>query len=140
MKVFILGDAAEEGVITSEQWDQLIEGDASDYEELLGLEDGGLGEYLTTNVDGWAPSDGAHSSSESGEHCEDGRYPDFTASAGIYPQDLLNVLNTFPGRELTEEEIEEVNRIGDQVKMLQQTLQYWLKTCRDEQMAMAQNI
>ncbi|MDN4708194.1 hypothetical protein QYZ43_21195 [Vibrio parahaemolyticus] len=30
--------------------------------------------------------------------------------------------------------------IGDQVKMLQQTLLYWLKICRDEQMAMAQNI
>ncbi len=140
LKIFILADAAEEGLITSEEWDQLIEGDASDYEELLGLEDGWLGEYLMTNVDGWAPSDGANSSSESGEHCEDDRYPDFTASAGIYPQALLNVLNNFPGRELTEEEIEEVNRIGDQVKMLQQTLLYWLKICRDEQMAMAQNI
>ncbi|MGI9947669.1 hypothetical protein [Vibrio hyugaensis] len=140
LKIFILADAAEEGLITSEEWDQLIEGDASDYEELLGLEDGGLGEYLMTNVDGWAPSDGAGSDPESGEHCEDDRYPDFTGSAGIYPQDLLNVLNNFPGRELTEEEIEEVNRIGDQVKMLQQTLLYWLKICRDEQMAMAQNI
>ncbi|HCG8492823.1 TPA: hypothetical protein NKA38_004735 [Vibrio parahaemolyticus] len=139
LKIFILADAAEEGLITSEEWDQLIEGDASDYEELLGLEDGGLGEYLMTNVDGWAPSDGSESDPEAGEHCEDDRYPDFTGSAGIYPQDLLNVLNNFPGRELTEE-IEEVNRIGDQVKMLQQTLLYWLKICRDEQMTMAQNI
>ncbi|WP_274021495.1 hypothetical protein [Vibrio parahaemolyticus] len=140
LKIFILADAAEEGLITAEDWDQLIEGDVSDYEELLGLKDGGLGEYLMTNVDRWAPSDGIGTDPESSEHCQDDRYPDFTGSAGIYPQDLLNVLDNFPGRELTEEEIEEVNRIGDQVKMLQQTLLYWLKICRDEQMAMAQNI
>ncbi|MEZ9201580.1 hypothetical protein AB4151_04125 [Vibrio splendidus] len=50
-----------------------------------------------------------------------------------------NLYSYFPGRELTEEEVEEVNRIGDQVKMLQQTLLYWLKICRDEQMAIARN-
>lgn len=50
------------------------------------------------------------------------------------------ILTNFPPRELTEEEIEEVNRIGDQVKMLQQTLLYWLKICKDEQKATAQNI
>lgn len=140
LKIFILSDAAEEGIVTSDEWDQLITGDVSDYEELLGLDDGGLGQYLTTNVDGWIPSNGVGSTPESGEHVEAGRYPDFAGSAGIYPQDLINVLNDFPGRDLTEEEIEEVNRIGDQVKMLQQTLLYWLKICRDEQMAMAQNI
>ncbi|TOM46265.1 hypothetical protein CGH79_14795, partial [Vibrio parahaemolyticus] len=53
---------------------------------------------------------------------------------------LNRFFKDFPSRELTEDEIEEVNRIGDQVKMLQQTLLYWLKICRDEQMAMAQNI
>lgn len=134
LKIFLLADAAEEGIITSEEWDQLITGDASDFEELLGVEDGELGEYLTTNVDGWIPSNGVGD-----DHSQDGQYPDFSGSAGIYPEDLLNVLDNFPGRELTEEEIEEVNRIGDQVKMLQQTLLYWLKICRDEQMAIAQN-
>ncbi|MDH5928700.1 hypothetical protein AB4179_24355 [Vibrio lentus] len=137
LKIFILADAAEEGIITAEEWDQLITGDVSDFEALLGVKDGELGLYLTTNVEGWAPSNGANG--EAGSHVEDGRYPDFTSSAGIYPDDLIHVLDSFPGRELTEEEIEEVNRIGDQVKMLQQTLLYWLKICRDEQMAIAQN-
>ncbi|WP_193222953.1 hypothetical protein [Vibrio harveyi] len=55
----------------------------------------------------------------------------------IYFEDLYS---NFPPRDLTEEEIEEVNRIGDQVKILQQTLLYWLKICRDEKLAMTRNI
>lgn len=44
------------------------------------------------------------------------------------------------GRELSESELEEINRIGDQVKMIQQTLKYWTQLCTDEQLAMARNI
>lgn len=46
----------------------------------------------------------------------------------------------FPPRELTDEDIKEINRIGDQVKMLQQTLKYWIQICRDGLMAYARNI
>ncbi|MYM58912.1 hypothetical protein GTG28_06720 [Vibrio sp. OCN044] len=53
---------------------------------------------------------------------------------------LESLYKNFPERELTDEEVEEINRIGDQVKMLQQTLKYWLQICRDEQMAIARNI
>ena len=35
---------------------------------------------------------------------------------------------------------EEINRIGDQVKMLQETLKYWLSVIRDEQLSIARNI
>jgi hypothetical protein len=144
LKIFIISDAAEEGNITAEEWDQLLTGDVSDFEELLGLDDGGLGLYLMTNVDGWVPKDGMPGHEGSDEHCEENRYPDWTGSngegsTGISAEDLLFTLNSFPPRDLTEDEIEEVNRIGDQVKMLQQTLLYWLKICRDEQMAIAQN-
>ncbi|MBU2896184.1 molecular chaperone [Vibrio hepatarius] len=138
LKIFILADAAEKGIITAEQWDQLIMGDVHDFEELLGLNDGELGQYLM-DIDGWAPSPGA-SGNGAGDHVETDRYPDFSGSAGIYPDDLIETLEHFPGRELTDEELEEVNRIGDQVKMLQQTLKYWLQICRDEQMAIARNI
>lgn len=41
---------------------------------------------------------------------------------------------------LTKEDIKEVNNIGDQVKMLMQTLKYWLTTLRDEQLSIARNI
>ncbi|MFY2506948.1 hypothetical protein ACN3E9_01180 [Vibrio pectenicida] len=53
---------------------------------------------------------------------------------------LEALYKNFPERELTDEELKEVNRIGDQVKMLQQTLKYWLQICRDEQMSIARNI
>ncbi|AYV25094.1 hypothetical protein L1D61_26785 [Vibrio mediterranei] len=59
---------------------------------------------------------------------------------GIDNNVLVSLYTNFPPRKLTEEEIKEVNRIGDQVKMIQQTLKYWLQICRDERMAMARNI
>ncbi|MPY23348.1 hypothetical protein FM037_22010 [Shewanella psychropiezotolerans] len=51
-----------------------------------------------------------------------------------------NMYTDFPPRELTDDDIKEVNRIGDQVKMIQQTLKYWIQISRDEQMAIARNI
>uniref|UniRef100_UPI0040477136 hypothetical protein n=1 Tax=Vibrio anguillarum TaxID=55601 RepID=UPI0040477136 len=51
-----------------------------------------------------------------------------------------NLYATFPARELTKEELKEVNRIGDQIQMLQETLKYWLSIMRDEQLAAARNI
>ncbi|AQS37663.1 MULTISPECIES: hypothetical protein [Shewanella] len=59
---------------------------------------------------------------------------------GININDLVSLYTNFPQRALTDEELKEVNRIGDQVKMLQQTLKYWIQICRDEQMAIARNI
>ncbi|MGS0629856.1 hypothetical protein [Photorhabdus asymbiotica] len=60
--------------------------------------------------------------------------------SGIDLNDLVNLYSNFPGRELSEDELEEINRIGDQVKMIQQTLKYWLQICKDEQLAIARNI
>ncbi|OEF93828.1 hypothetical protein [Vibrio splendidus] len=59
---------------------------------------------------------------------------------GLGSEYFEHMYNDFPPRELTDEDVEEINRIGDQVKMLQQTLKYWLSICRDEQMAIARNI
>ncbi|WP_249039922.1 hypothetical protein [Photorhabdus asymbiotica] len=59
---------------------------------------------------------------------------------GIEIKELTKLYSEFPGRELSEDELEEINRIGDQVKMIQQTLKYWLQICKDEQLAMARNI
>ncbi|MBS9441025.1 hypothetical protein [Photorhabdus heterorhabditis] len=60
--------------------------------------------------------------------------------SGIDLNDLVNLYSNFPGRELSEDELEEINRIGDQVKMIQQTLKYWFQICKDEQLAIARNI
>ncbi|CAM3937154.1 hypothetical protein [Vibrio aquimaris] len=59
---------------------------------------------------------------------------------GLGAEYFENMYNNFPERELTDKDIEKINNIGDQVKMLQQTLKYWLSICRDEQMAIARNI
>ena len=59
---------------------------------------------------------------------------------GININDLVALYANFPARELTKEELKEVNRIGDQIQMLQETLKYWLSIMRDEQLAAARNI
>ncbi|WP_052329016.1 hypothetical protein [Providencia sneebia] len=59
---------------------------------------------------------------------------------GISLKDLDNLYQKFPSRELAEDELEEINRIGDQIKMIQQTLKYWNQLCSDQQLAMARNI
>lgn len=58
---------------------------------------------------------------------------------GITTNDLVQLYSNFPARELTKEELTKVNNIGDQVRMLQETLKYWLSIIRDEQLATARN-
>lgn len=41
---------------------------------------------------------------------------------------------------LGDEDTKEINRIGDNVKMIQQTLKYWYQILRDERLAIARNI
>ncbi|WP_229616259.1 molecular chaperone [Vibrio parahaemolyticus] len=54
-----------------------------------------------------------------------------------YFQDLYT---KFPARVLGDEDIKEINRIGDNVKMIQQTLKYWYQILRDERLSIARNI
>ena len=58
----------------------------------------------------------------------------------ITTPEALDLATTFPGRDLTKEDLKEINNIGDQVKMLMQSLKYWLTTLRDEQLAISRNI
>lgn len=53
---------------------------------------------------------------------------------------LKALYEQFPPKDLTKEDLTEVNNIGDQVKMLMQTLKYWLTTVRDEQLSMSRNM
>lgn len=59
---------------------------------------------------------------------------------GLNIQDLVSLYSNFPPRVLSDEDIKEINRIGDTVKMIQQTLKYWIQIMRDERMAIARNI
>ncbi|EGQ7639663.1 hypothetical protein NPV54_000788 [Vibrio cholerae] len=59
---------------------------------------------------------------------------------GLSVKYFEGIYNHFPQRILTEDELKEVNRIGDQVKMLQETLKYWLSIMRDERLSTLRNI
>ncbi|EKP4406261.1 hypothetical protein P3X06_003878 [Vibrio parahaemolyticus] len=53
---------------------------------------------------------------------------------------FVNLYEKFPPRVLSDEDTKNINRIGDTVKMIQQTLKYWIQIMRDERMAVARNI
>lgn len=59
---------------------------------------------------------------------------------GLNIKDLENIYNNFPSRVLSDEDIKDINRIGDNVKMIMQTLKYWFQILRDERVAIARNI
>jgi len=64
----------------------------------------------------------------------------FDGKEGVDKNYFDTLFNDWPAITLTDEDLKEVNRIGDNVKMLQQTLKYWLTILRDEQLAIARNI
>ncbi|EHU0373923.1 molecular chaperone [Vibrio cholerae] len=53
---------------------------------------------------------------------------------------LENLSDNYPNRILGDEDIKEINRLGDSVKMIMQTLKYWFQIMRDERVAIARNI
>ncbi|MGL5109821.1 MAG: hypothetical protein ACRC7J_12260 [Vibrio ordalii] len=71
---------------------------------------------------------------------QDGRKVIDWEGVGLSVEYFEGIYNHFPQRILTEDELKEVNRIGDQVKMLQETLKYWLSIMRDERLSIARNI
>ncbi|MCQ9078749.1 hypothetical protein [Vibrio parahaemolyticus] len=125
----VLANLVTHNDLDAESWELVLSGDIETIESVIYETTSGayddIFEYL------FATDPNFHEKPEQGFDIE---------GNGVEPEYFFNLFQNFPPRELTEEEIEEVNRIGDQVKMLQQTLLYWLKICRDEQMAMARNI
>nr|ELA9417305.1 molecular chaperone [Vibrio parahaemolyticus] len=61
-------------------------------------------------------------------------------TGGIPISSLESFFVDFPARVLSDEELKLVNRIGDNVKMIMQTLKYWTQILRDERVAIARNI
>lgn len=114
--------------MTPEQWEIILSGNIADINELVfELTAGNFDDYFAY-MDATSSDWGYGSGGE-----------DFLGR--LIPLDyFVDLFNEFPSRELTEDELTEVNRIGDQVKILQQTLKYWLQIVRDEKMAMARNI
>ncbi|HCH4655984.1 TPA: molecular chaperone [Vibrio parahaemolyticus] len=67
------------------------------------------------------------------------RIVDWTGD-GLNLSYFLDLYTNFPARVLGDEDIKEINRIGDNVKMIQQTLKYWHQILRDERLSIARNI
>ncbi|AGB12615.1 molecular chaperone [Vibrio parahaemolyticus] len=61
-------------------------------------------------------------------------------AGGISIESLETFFDGFPARVLSDEELKLLNRIGDNVKMIMQTLKYWTQILRDERVAVAKNI
>ncbi|EGR0597664.1 TPA: hypothetical protein ACGF2E_003313 [Vibrio cholerae] len=59
---------------------------------------------------------------------------------GLDSSFFVGLYQNFPPRVLSDEDTTNINRIGDTVKMIQQTLKYWIQIMRDERMAVARNI
>jgi hypothetical protein len=133
----VLAISASSGEISSDEWNLIMSGNRGTIEQLVNPNDeyDNLIHYISVNQPPHNEGEGYWVYNE-GTGYWDYKAPDNIGYESGY---LDRFFKDFPGRELTEEEIEEVNRIGDQVKMLQQTLLYWLKICRDEQMAIARN-
>ncbi|HGS5204851.1 TPA: molecular chaperone [Vibrio cholerae] len=59
---------------------------------------------------------------------------------GLDLDDLKSIYSNFPSRILSDEDIKDINRIGDNVKIIMQTLKYWLQILRDERISISRNI
>nr|WP_005500656.1 hypothetical protein [Grimontia hollisae]EEY74226.1 putative chaperone [Grimontia hollisae CIP 101886]STO79476.1 Uncharacterised protein [Grimontia hollisae] len=53
---------------------------------------------------------------------------------------FTDLYTKFPSRVLGDEDLKEINRIGDNVKMIMQSLKYWYQILRDERVAIARNM
>ncbi|EMP4400151.1 molecular chaperone [Vibrio parahaemolyticus] len=141
LRMFLLSEILEKNPdITQGDLNLILKGSVSEIEEFLkktfnitGTKDV-LVNWLVSNTD-WQIQNHSNNN-DTGGH---GGQLDWTGS-GLNIQDLVKLYSNFPPRVLSDEDIKEINRIGDTVKMIQQTLKYWIQIMRDERMAVARNI
>ncbi len=132
LKLFVLAQAASDGLIEANVWSDIIVGDLSRIKELVlnnnNATNRELAQWIVDNCDGWEFDSAGQLDFNRGKE------------GGIPVNMLMDFFNNYPSRLLTDEEIKNINRIGDTVKMIQQTLKYWVQIMRDERMAVARNI
>ncbi|HGS5089809.1 TPA: molecular chaperone [Vibrio parahaemolyticus] len=140
LRMFLLSEVLERNPdITQGDLNLILKGSVSEIEgflkKIFNITDtkNVLVNWLVNNTL-WQIQDQGHN--DTGGH---GGQLDWTG-AGLNIQDLVNLYSNFPPRVLSDEDIKEINRIGDSVKMIQQTLKYWIQIMRDERMAVARNI
>ncbi|AMG31520.1 molecular chaperone [Grimontia hollisae] len=131
LKLFLLGQGAATGKVSSEKWGEFIAGDIKTIKEILGITGEGkksLSDWLVNEKIGWTYDTSGQLDYNQGHE------------GGIPIEKLSEFFEKFPSRILTDEEMSSINRTGDNVKMIMQTLKYWFQILRDEKMAIARNI
>lgn len=135
-RIVLLSALNGDQTVSAAEVETILTGSKADVDRLLTKLTGvdAMGYLFSDKCPGW------QNSSDSSKPLPPGVTQAFDYDGTIAPQYLVDLYNNFSPRQLTDEDIKEINRIGDQVKMLQQTLKYWLQICRDEQLAVARNI
>lgn len=133
LKFFLLAQGAKEGTLSANDWVAFILSDIEDAKTMLGIEgdsDKKIADWLadSNRNTGWVIDNSGQLDFNQGQ------------AGGIPIEDLLSFFSGFPSRVLSDEELKQVNRIGDNVKMIMQTLKYWFQILRDERVAVARNI
>ncbi|EHU0373924.1 molecular chaperone [Vibrio cholerae] len=133
LKFFLLAQGAKEGTLSANDWVTFIQSDIEDAKAMLGIEgdsDKKIADWLadSNRNTGWVIDNSGQLDFNQGQ------------AGGIPIEDLLSFFSGFPSRVLSDEELKQVNRIGDNVKMIMQTLKYWFQILRDERVAVARNI
>ncbi|EPC4928872.1 molecular chaperone [Vibrio cholerae] len=133
LKFFLLAQGAKEGILSANDWEKFINSNLDDSKIMLGIEsesDKAIVDWLVDNDrnTGWVIDNSGQLDFNQGQ------------AGGIPIEDLLSFFSGFPSRVLSDEELKQVNRIGDNVKMIMQTLKYWFQILRDERVAVARNI
>ncbi|EOV5436666.1 hypothetical protein ACOAS5_004449 [Vibrio parahaemolyticus] len=130
LKFFLLAQGAMEGPLSANDWVDFINADIEEVKKFLNLgdKDSSIADWLVAKNIGWSLDNGGQLDFNKG------------STGGIPIESLENFFNGFPARVLSDEELKLLNRIGDNVKMIMQTLKYWTQILRDERVAVAKNI
>ncbi|ELJ8564368.1 TPA: molecular chaperone [Vibrio cholerae] len=136
--VILSMSASNNNNLSPEDWSLILTSSPKKIEEII---NDNLFDFIIINggSDKWHifnPS----TSGDGGAHFGQNKYWLDYIGTGIDKSYLDSLFKNFPSRVLTDDELKKVNRIGDNVKMIMQTLKYWFQILRDERVAVARNI
>ncbi|HGS4861532.1 molecular chaperone [Vibrio cholerae] len=150
IRLMLLSTAARDNdKLNAEDWDLILTGTTRDIEKLMKEKFTNfvnIFDYIVKN-NGIEQANGGDDfwqwynpdNNGNGKFEISGNWLDFNGK-GVSLDYLNSMFENFPSRVLSDDELKEINRIGDNVKMIMQTLKYWFQILRDERVAIARNI